>query len=565
VYPKKDIRNIVESNKYFKIENWCKVGQKKCRAKHWVKPYRCLEGPFQSDALLVPEHCLFDHIHNQSICQASDYWNRTATFSCDTRVMKLQSYAMLLPCGVGVFSGVEFVCCPPSQSSSTSNTLDVSKDKEEEDDDSDENYLSHFDSTHERDSFKIAQKSLEKSHSDKVMKEWSDFEERYRKLRAKDPKQADEMKKKMTASFQKTVEALEEEGAAEKRQLLAMHQQRIMTIINMRKKSAMNSYTQSLDQKTPKPKRIEKYLKKLLRYLEKDRTHTLHHFRDLLNSNTKQALREKDALLDHLENLVRMGNQSIQMLNKVDSLSGEIRGDVIDYWYALRGASEPMTRESEQKVMEKFEEEVAQKQQDRERQKMIYAERRQELKELQEEKKRLSGRRNGKLEREFDPESMEDEHPSSAPVTAESDENGDSKNSGHAVVPPTIVSPVATSLNDRKEDDLKPMPTPKVSHIHNQPIHYNEVTYSVRREPYHRRMINWNSSLYITLAFAGIALLTATIVGVVLLRRHTQRSPHSQGFVEVDQSASPEERHVANMQINGYENPTYKYFEAQHA
>jgi amyloid beta A4 protein len=34
-----------------------------------------------------------------------------------------------------------------------------------------------------------------------------------------------------------------------------------------------------------------------------------------------------------------------------------------------------------------------------------------------------------------------------------------------------------------------------------------------------------------------------------------------QGFVEVNQLASPEERHIANMQINGYENPTYKYFE----
>lgn len=34
-----------------------------------------------------------------------------------------------------------------------------------------------------------------------------------------------------------------------------------------------------------------------------------------------------------------------------------------------------------------------------------------------------------------------------------------------------------------------------------------------------------------------------------------------QGFIEVDQAATPEERHVANMQINGYENPTYKYFE----
>lgn len=35
-----------------------------------------------------------------------------------------------------------------------------------------------------------------------------------------------------------------------------------------------------------------------------------------------------------------------------------------------------------------------------------------------------------------------------------------------------------------------------------------------------------------------------------------------QGFVEVDQAASPEEKHIASMQMNGYENPTYKYFEA---
>ena len=32
-------------------------------------------------------------------------------------------------------------------------------------------------------------------------------------------------------------------------------------------------------------------------------------------------------------------------------------------------------------------------------------------------------------------------------------------------------------------------------------------------------------------------------------------------FPQVDPAASPEERHVANMQMNGYENPTYMYFE----
>jgi hypothetical protein len=69
-------------------------------------------GPFQSDALLVPEHCLFDHIHNQTRCWDFDQWNRTATGACRDRGMRVKSFAMLLPCGIDVFSGVEFVCCP---------------------------------------------------------------------------------------------------------------------------------------------------------------------------------------------------------------------------------------------------------------------------------------------------------------------------------------------------------------------------------------------------------------------------------------------------------------------
>ena len=88
--------------------------------------------------------------------------------------------------------------------------------------------------------------------------------------------------------------------------------------------------------------------------------------------------------------------------------------------------------------------------------------------------------------------------------------------------------------------------------------------------------------------------MAAMVVGLVLLKRRHARSPHQQvrvfvprllirfcfdrltphftngnlssfwqGFIEVDQTVTPEERHVANMQINGYENPTYKYFEAK--
>lgn len=70
------------------------------------------EGKFQSDALLVPEGCLFDHIHNASRCWPFARWNQTGAAACQDRGMQIRSFAMLLPCGISLFSGVEFVCCP---------------------------------------------------------------------------------------------------------------------------------------------------------------------------------------------------------------------------------------------------------------------------------------------------------------------------------------------------------------------------------------------------------------------------------------------------------------------
>ena len=46
----------------------------------------------------------------------------------------------------------------------------------------------------------------------------------------------------------------------------------------------------------------------------------------------------------------------------------------------------------------------------------------------------------------------------------------------------------------------------------------------MRREVYHRE----SKSIYFTLAFAGIALMAAVIVGVAVLRRRNARSPQNQ-------------------------------------
>uniref|UniRef100_A0A4D5R9J5 Beta-amyloid-like protein n=1 Tax=Scolopendra viridis TaxID=118503 RepID=A0A4D5R9J5_SCOVI len=566
VYPKKDITNIVESSHYFKIENWCRIGQKKCKGAHWVKPYRCLEGPFQSDALLVPEHCLFDHIHNQSKCQGFDDWNRTAAKSCAKRDMQLRSFAMLLPCGIDIFSGVEFVCCPHDKekkekvnpvpgSMKVTHVEKVTREErkdsiedeednesdssssEEDDDMADEQaqvqtstpdyYFSHFDAKREHEEFKAAEKRLEDNHRSKVtkvMKDWSELEERYQEMKSKDGKAAESFKKKMTARFQKTVAALEEEGTAEKHQLVVMHQQRVMAHINEKKKEGMECYSKALNANNPKAQKVQKCLEKLLRALQKDRTHTINHYKHLLNTNLEQANHETPATLEHLVEIDRSLNQSLEMLDRVPEIATKIREDIMEFLRSLRRSDDSLTlqvlsQENEEALLEKYKAEVSAKQQERQHQKELEKQRKHELKFGPHEKKKMINTTGNKLTKAVETEIPEEESLPTQHVEQE----------------------------------------PKPAHAQKHDIQHSEMTHvSVKHEPKPK-----NSSVYITLAFAGIALLTAMIVGIVFLRKRSARSPHHQGFVEVDQAATPEERHVANMQVNGYENPTYKYFEAR--
>lgn len=116
--------------------------------------------------------------------------------------------------------------------------------------------------------------------------------------------------------FQKLVKSMEDEDVMEKRQLSAVHRQRVLAAINEKKRDAMTCYTDALNENPANTHRIQKCLEKLLRALHKDRHHSISHFRHLLNINPSQAQREKDATIQHLNDIERLTNQSLQMLDR---------------------------------------------------------------------------------------------------------------------------------------------------------------------------------------------------------------------------------------------------------
>ncbi len=73
------------------------------------------------------------------------------------------------------------------------------------------------------------------------------------------------------------------------------------------------------------------------------------------------------------------------------------------------------------------------------------------------------------------------------------------------------------------------------------------------------------SVLVVLLAvFLGVCVSLLLVVGLIRRKKRMSSSPSSivkHGFLPVE-TTNPEERLVNAMQTNGYENPTYKYFEA---
>lgn len=382
VYPNLEITNIVEYSHMSHINNWCKEDNSaSCKHQFTVRPYRCIVGEFVSESLQVPSRCRFSHIAGRTKCNDYKYWSLKAESECGLKTeedthqsMKLHSFAILEPCGLSMFRGVEFVCCPKSVEEKIEKVVDLEKDIDEDDYDDDDENSSESDTSDDEDNkekteqdpyfkddssnaiseherFRDAEERLEKKHRKKVTKvitEWSELFERYNKMKATDPKGAEEYKREMTARFRKTVAALEEENKEQRTQIEELHDERVQSALNEKKRQATHDYRAALAKQVGASNKnnVLKTLKNYIKAEERDRTHMLNRYRHLLRSDPEAAVSFEPILLHRLRYIDLRINGTLAMLHDFPELEKQIRPIAIDFWNNYRRDNTPeMTKD----------------------------------------------------------------------------------------------------------------------------------------------------------------------------------------------------------------------------
>ncbi|XP_016393540.1 amyloid beta A4 protein isoform X2 [Sinocyclocheilus rhinocerous] len=613
VYPGLQITNVVEANQPVSIWDWCKKGRKQCRSHmHIVVPYRCLVGEFVSDALLVPDKCKFLHQERMDMCESHLHWHTVAKESCGDRSMNLHDYGMLLPCGIDRFRGVEFVCCPAeaekesdsaavdeddsdvwwggAETDYSENSMtrdagsepavvenDEDPDEEEEevldndqDGDRDENekeveddkivderndssqstsvamttttttttesveevvrvptpsssppdavdrYLETPADENEHAHFLKAKESLEAKHRERmsqVMREWEEAERQAKSLPHND-------KKAVIQHFQEKVEALEQEAASERQQLVETHMARVEALLNDRRRLALESYLSALQADPPRPRHVFSLLKKYVRAEQKDRQHTLKHFEHVRMVDPKKAAQIRPQVLTHLRVIEERMNQSLGLLFKVPGVAEDIQDQV-----------ELLQREQQEMSAQ--------------------------LANLQSDVRVSYG--NDAL--------MPDSTGSLDLLPAEDTQ-------GFGFIHPESFNQPNTQ-NQVEPVDARPipdrgLPTRPVSGLKPDDVPELRMEAEERHsEVYHQKLVFFaedvssNKGAIIGLMVGGVVIATIIVITLVMLRKKQYTSIHH-GIIEVDAAVTPEERHLSKMQQNGYENPTYKFFEQIH-
>ncbi|KAF4789067.1 amyloid beta precursor protein [Turdus rufiventris] len=374
----------------------------------------------------------------------------------------------------------------------------------------DENEHAHFQKAKER---------LEAKHRERmsqVMREWEEAERQAKNLPKAD-------KKAVIQHFQEKVESLEQEAANERQQLVETHMARVEAMLNDRRRIALENYITALQTVPPRPRHVFNMLKKYVRAEQKDRQHTLKHFEHVRMVDPKKAAQIRSQVMTHLRVIYERMNQSLSFLYNVPAVAEEIQDEVAD------GKNSTFKNVKDVEAILRISEplfEVGLSSQD---------------------------------------ELLQKEQNYSDDVLANMISEPRISYGNDALMPSLTETKTTVELlpvdGDFSLDDLQPW----------HPFGVDSVPANTENEAWYvsdcEQLGVWDIDMVLPGEISGIR----NRFGIKACPKESEKPRIRQkkrpaqriisSLYEVDAAVTPEERHLSKMQQNGYENPTYKFFE----
>uniref|UniRef100_A0A8C5SU09 Amyloid-beta A4 protein n=1 Tax=Laticauda laticaudata TaxID=8630 RepID=A0A8C5SU09_LATLA len=383
----------------------------------------------------------------------------------------------------------------------------------------DENEHSHFQKAKER---------LEAKHRERmsqVMREWEEAEHQAKNLPKAD-------KKAVIQHFQEKVESLEQEAANERQQLVETHMARVEAMLNDRRGVALENYITALQAVPPKPRHVFNMLKKYVRAEQKDRQHTLKHFEHVRMVDPKKAAQIRSQVMTHLRVTYERMNQSLSLLYNVPAVAEEIQDEVDELLQKEQNYSDDVLANMISEPRISYGNDALMP----------------SLTETKTTVERLP------VDGEFSLDDLQPWHPFAVDSVPANTENE---------VEPVDARPAADrGLTTRPGSGLTNVKTEETSELKMDAEYRHDSGYEVHHQKlvFFAEDVGSNKGAIIGLMVGGVVIATVIVITLVMLKKKQYTSIHH-GVVEVDAAVTPEERHLSKMQQNGYENPTYKFFE----
>ncbi|KAM8977002.1 amyloid-beta precursor protein [Pelodytes ibericus] len=389
-------------------------------------------------------------------------------------------------------------------------------------------YLENPNDENEHDRFQKAKERLEGKHRERmseVMKEWEEAERQAKNLPKAD-------KKAVIERFQEKVESLEQEAANERQKLVETHMVRVEAILNDRRRIALENYITALQADPPRPRHVFNMLKKYVRAEQKDRQHTLKHFEHVRMVDPKKAAQIRSQVMTHLRVINERMNQSFSLLYKVPAVADEIQDEVDELFQKEQNYSDDVLSNMVSEPRISYGNDAL-------------------MPSLTETKTTVELL---PVDGEFNVDDLQPWHPfgvDSVPANTENE------------VEPVDARPAADrGLTTRPGSGLTNIKTEEISEVKMDAEYRHDAGYEVHHQKlvFFAEEVGSNKGAIIGLMVGGVVIATVIVITLVMLKKKQYTSIHH-GVVEVDAAVTPEERHLTKMQQNGYENPTYKFFE----